>query len=396
MSRKVIYSLCLILSILVLTQCSKDTNNSNTTVDAFTAVKANLNIDMNNLLNYSGQAVPAYITKDNGLANPIANNKATLGRVLFYDKKLSIDNSVACASCHIQQFAFGDTALASRGVEGGLTGRHSMRLINTRFAAEVKFFWDERAASLEQQTTKPMQDHAEMGYSGQSGRGNLATLLAKIQAIDYYKELFKSVYNDTVVTEAKLQECLSQFIRSIQSFDSKFDVGRATANGNNQNFTNFTTQENDGKTLFLSPPVFDANSSRTGGGLGCGGCHGAPEFDIAPGSRNNGIIGKLNAAGIDITNTRAPSLRDIVNSAGSVNSPFMHTGGITTLQAVIGHYGTINIAPGNTNLDAKLMPNGIGQKLNLTAAEVQAMTAFLKTLTGSNVYTDVKWSNPFK
>ncbi len=396
MLRKTIYSPSLLLCILVLTQCSKDTDNTNSTVDAFTAVKANLNIDMANLANYANQSIPAYITKDNGLANPISNSKATLGRVLFYDKKLSIDNSVSCASCHIQRFAFGDTAIASRGVEGGLTGRHSMRLINSRFSAEVKFFWDERAASLEQQTTKPIQDHAEMGFSGTNGRGNLTTLLTKLQGVDYYKELFKSIYSDTIVTEARLQECLSQFIRSIQSFDSKFDIGRATANGNNQNFTNFTAQENEGKTLFLSPPVFDANSSRIGGGLGCGGCHGAPEFDIAPGSRNNGIIGKLNAAGIDITNTRAPSLRDIVNSAGVVNSPFMHTGGITTLQAVIGHYGTINLAPGNTNLDPKLTPNGIGQKLNLTAPEVQAMTAFLRTLTGTNVYTDVKWSDPFK
>lgn len=395
MSKKIVSILIISFCILILTQCSKDTNTSST-IDAFTAVKANLNIDMNNLANYAGQTIPSYITNDNGLANPITNNKATLGRVLFYDKKLSIDNTIACASCHIQKFAFGDTALASRGVEGGLTGRHSMRLVNTRFSAETKFFWDERAASLEIQTTKPMQDHAEMGYSGLSGRGNLATLLAKLQAIDYYKELFKSIYNDTIVTEPRLQECLSQFIRSIQSFDSKFDIGRAAANGNNQNFTNYTAEENLGKSLFLSPPVFDANSSRTGGGLGCDGCHKAPEFDIAPGSRNNGIIGKLNATGIDITNTRAPSLRDITNPSGVVNSPFMHTGNIASLQAVVGHYGTINLAPGNTNLDPKLAPNGIGQKLNLNSTEVNAMIAFLKTLSGNNIYTDVKWSNPFK
>jgi cytochrome c peroxidase len=395
MSRKIIYCASLLFCILVITQCAKDSSSSTTVTGSFEAVKANLTIDMANLANYAGQTIPAYITKDNSTANPINNAKATLGRVLFYDKKLSIDNTVACASCHVQKFAFGDTALASHGVEGGLTGRHSMRLINTRFSAETKFFWDERAASLEIQTTKPMQDHAEMGYSGQSGRGNLATLLAKLQAIDYYKELFKSIYNDTLVTEPRLQECLAQFIRSIQSFDSKYDVGRAQVTAGNQPFPNFTAQENDGKALFTNPPIFDANSSRTGGGLGCDGCHKAPEFDIDPNSKNNGIIGKLNAAGIDITNTRAPSLRDIVNNAGVVNSTFMHTGAIPNLQAVIGHYGTINIAPGNTNLSARLMPNGIGQKLNLTATEVQAMIAFLKTLSGTNVYTDAKWSNPF-
>jgi cytochrome c peroxidase len=73
----------------------------------------------------------------------------------------------------------------------------------------------------------------------------------------------------------------------------------------------------------------------------------------------------------------------------------MHTGVITTLQAAIGHYGTINLAPGNTNLDVKLRPNGFGQQLHLNAQEVNAVIAFLRTLSGTNVYSDVKWSNPF-
>jgi cytochrome c peroxidase len=141
--------------------------------------------------------------------------------------------------------------------------------------------------------------------------------------------------------------------------------------------------------------MFDATGNRITGGLGCQGCHAAPEFDIAPNSGNNGIIGVLNGNGIDINNTRAPSLRDLVNRNDEPNGPMMHTGGITTLQAVIGHYGTINLAPGNNRLDPKLRPNGFGQQLHLTAAEVNATMAFLRTLTGTNVYTDAKWSNPF-
>ena len=127
-------------------------------------------IDLNNLLNYAGQSKPAYIQKDNTpVANPITNAGATLGRVLFYDKNLSVNNTIACASCHQQRFAFGDTALQSLGLTGGLTGRHSMRLVNSRFAEESKFFWDERAASLEVQTSRPIQDHVEMGFSGANG-----------------------------------------------------------------------------------------------------------------------------------------------------------------------------------------------------------------------------------
>lgn len=192
-----------------------------------------------------------------------------------------------------------------------------------------------------------------------------------------------------------MQLALAQFIRSIQSFDSKYDSGRALADNDRQPFSNFTAQENQGKNLFLSPPVFNATGSRTGGGLGCGGCHAAPEFDIDPNSRNNGIIGTISGVGIDITNTRAPSLRDLVKTDGTTNGSMMHTGVITTLQAAIGHYGTINLAPGNTNLDPRLRPNGFGQQLNLTGPEVNAVIAFLRTLSGTNVYVDSKWSSPF-
>jgi len=100
--------------------------------------------------------------------------------------------------------------------------------------------------------------------------------------IGYYKELFQFTFGSDQITETKIQSALAQFIRSIQSFDSKYDAGRALANGNNQNFTNFTNQENSGKNLFMSPPIFDANSNRTSGGVGCAGCHAAPEFDIDP------------------------------------------------------------------------------------------------------------------
>jgi cytochrome c peroxidase len=234
-----------------------------------------------------------------------------------------------------------------------------------------------------------------MGYSGTNGDEGFSGLITKLNQIEYYKELFRFVYGSEDITENKIQLALAQFIRSIQSFDSKYDIGRAQVANDGQAFPNFTPQENQGKNLFLTPPVFDATGNRTGGGVGCAGCHAAPEFDIAPNSGNNGIIGNLNGTGIDITNTRAPSLRDLVKLDGTLNGPMMHTGVITSLQAAIGHYGTINIAPGNTNLDPKLRPNGFGQRLNFNAQEINSLIAFLRTLSGSNVYVDTKWSNPF-
>jgi cytochrome c peroxidase len=392
MRKKTLFLLAVITSIFIAVSCSKSEIGNYPAVES----KFGANINLNQLANYANQSKPAYITKDNTGANPITNAKATLGRVLFYDKQLSIDNSIACASCHKQNFAFGDTAIASDGVAGGLTTRHSMRLVNSRFANETKFFWDERAASLEAQTTQPIQSHVEMGFSGQSGRPVIATLLTKLQGLDYYNELFKFVYGDVAVTETRLQECLAQFVRSIQSFDSKYDIGRAQVPADNAPFPNFTTLENQGKGIFLTPPVFDASGVRINGGLGCQGCHAAPEFDIDPNTGNNGVIGNLNAPGIDINVTRAPSLRDLVGLDGNPNTPMMHTANFATLQNVIGHYGNINLANGNTRLDVRLRPNGFGQQLNLTAAEVQSVVAFIKTLTGRAVYTDARWSDPFK
>lgn len=375
---------------------SENINEGTSTTESYPNVSATFgnNINLNSLENYSIQTIPSYITKDNTLSNPITDKGATLGRILFYDKNLSKNNTISCASCHKQELAFGDTSIASAGVNGN-TVRHAMRLVNSRFSLERKFFWDERASSLEVQTSMPIQDHQEMGFSGTNGDENISALLTKLQNIKYYQELFKFVYGDASVTQDRIQNALAQFIRSIQSFDSKYDAGR-TLTGNDQNpFPNFTTQENLGKTLFLSPPTFDSNGNRTGGGLGCAGCHVPPEFDIDPNTGNNGIIGIIASTGIDLGNTRAPSLRNVTRPDGTENGPFMHTGNLTTLQNAIGHYGNITIAPRNTNLDRRLTPNGIGQKLNLTAVEVNAVIAFFKTLSGNEVYTHRKWSNPF-
>jgi cytochrome c peroxidase len=394
-SVSVIFTICFL--VIIAASCSKSDSQSTPEL-SYPAIKAAFgdNIDLNNLTNYSGQSKPNYIQKDNTGANTITNPKATLGRVLFYDKSLSVNNSISCSSCHKQEFAFSDSELVSTGILGGTTARHSMRLVNSRFAVEQKFFWDERAASLEIQTTQPMMDHSEMGFSGQNGRPAFSTLLTKLQGIAYYNELFKFIYNDLNVTESRLQECLAQFIRSIQSFDSKYDAGRALVTNDNQNFSNFTAEENLGKNLFITPPVFDANSSRIGGGVGCNACHNAPEFDIDPNSRNNGIIGIINSTNRDLTVTRAPSLRDLTRVGGRVNSPMMHTGANQSLRAVINHYNTIVLNQNqNPNLDPRLAPNRIGQKLNLTEAEISAVIAFLQTLSGPNIYSDKKWSNPF-
>ena len=347
-------------------------------------------IDLDDLFNYETQNVPSYITKDNTPeTNQINNEITTLGRVLFYDKNLSENNTIACASCHQQAFAFSDPLTSSVGLNGGNTGRHSMRLVNSRFSNEEKFFWDERAASLENQVTQPIQDHVEMGFSGTNGDPNFNDLILKLSAIDYYQILFEFAFGNSTIDEDKIQKALAQFVRSIQSFDSKFDEGLVQAPNLNAPFPNYTPQENLGKQLFLSPPP--------NGGAGCAGCHAPPEFDIDPNTLNNGVIGMIGSTTeVDLTNTRSPSLRDIANPNGSLNGPMMHDGSITSLSELIEHYNNIPNHPENTNLDNRLQrPGNQTQQLNLTANEKSALEAFLKTLTGTGIYTNEIWSDPF-
>src|SRR3954468_5825967 len=120
-------------------------------------------LDLTSLLNYANQSKPTYINKDNTTSgDAITDSGATLGRVLFYDKRLSRDGSISCSVCHQQALGFSDELVASFGV-AGTTSRHTMRLINPRFGTAIHFFWDQRANTLEDQTTQPIQNAAEMG-----------------------------------------------------------------------------------------------------------------------------------------------------------------------------------------------------------------------------------------
>lgn len=353
-------------------------------------------IDLDNLENYENQTVPAYITKLNDGGNPITDEGATLGRVLFYDPALSIDDTISCSSCHNQSEAFSDLAVQSTGVEGALTGRHSMRLINLQFTDATNFFWDNRATSLEDQESQPLASHAEHGFSGQNGRPDLDDLITKLEGIEYYEELFTFVFGDATITEQRLQIALAQFTKSIWSFDSKYDAGRAQVTDDFQPFPNFTADENVGKILYLDGPL--------DGGAGCQRCHLAPEFDISPLSQHNGVITVAGSPGdTDFTNDRSPTLRDMVGPNGESTGPFMHDGSQATLGAVVDHYDEIPVptdpavrAEFLATIDPLLLDaNGDVERLNLTATQRRQLIDFMRTLSGTSVYTDTRYSNPF-
>ncbi len=398
MNKKQYVGIALMALTVIFFSCSDDEPGSNAVLDKDQSIIAStLTIDLAHLDNYAHQEIPDYITKDNMGNQALSDMGATLGRVLFYDKALSSDQTISCASCHKQDLAFSDVLPVSAGINGH-TPRHSMRLINARFAQRNDFFWDGRAASLEDQTTTPIQDHIEMGFSGRSGDPDFNALIERLEDKAYYTVLFRYAFGSEEITEERIQVALAQFIRSIQSFDSKYDSGRQNASNDQQPFANFSTLENQGKQLFLAPPQFNPNGVRIGGGLGCGGCHRAPEFDIDPNTLSNAVIANATADDLDLGNFNAPSLRDLFNADGTLNGPLMHNGRFQNMPAVLDHYNAIpdpaELAQ-NVFIDRRLLPNNQSQRLNITADERAGVIAFIKTLSGKSVYNDPKWSDPF-
>jgi cytochrome c peroxidase len=301
------------------------------------------------------------------VGNAITNAGATLGRVLFYDRRLSANDQVACASCHRQEFAFSDTARLSRGFAGGLTGRHSMGLANARFYQRGRFFWDERAASLEAQVLQPIQDATEMGMT-------LPTLVTKLSVSPYYAPLFQAAFGTAEITSDRVARALAQFVRSMVSATSRFD--QAFNGGPTPNFPAvFTADELAGQALFNGP-------------AGCARCHGTAAF-ISDDIHNTGLDGTITDVGAGGGRFKAPSLKNI-----AVRAPYMHDGRFTTLEQVVDFYnaGVQN----NPNLDPRLRgPGGQPLRLNLSAVQRAQLVEFLRTTTDDAFRVNPKFSSPF-
>lgn len=335
---------------------------------------------------YANQALPHYLLsqpvtdQDNTPStNHVTDWGATLGRVLFYDKILSLNNSVACASCHQQNFSFADNKAFSVGFAGTPTKRNSMSLVNVKYYRNGKFLWDERGTSLETQTLLPITDPVEMGLP------DLDMAVDRLKTKPYYPVLFKKAFNSTTITSEKIGIALAQFIRSIISYRSKFDEGRTLINSVRSFYPNFTDQENEGKQLFFNPA------------LGCNSCHKTETF-TAPAPKNNGLevssidagIGGILNDPVQVGSFKVPSLKNIEFTA-----PYMHDGRFATLEEVIEHYNS-GVQP-HPNLSSPLRnPDSTPVRLNLTPAQKSALLSFLKTLSDPEIMNDAKFSDPFK
>ena len=324
----------------------------------------------------------------------LTNAGVTLGRILFYDRQLSQNNSVSCASCHEQHHGFADPRRFSEGFEGGRTSRNSMSLANLRYSnlrgAKPGFFWDERAASLEAQALMPIQDRIEMGMA-------LDELKLKLQELPYYPALFHAAFGSERVTSERVAQALAQFVRSLQSWDSKYDRAAAKATGDaSANFADFSEAENLGKSLF-----FDGINGVAE--FGCAHCHLPPTFGMAQ-SFNNGLELKYADSGLGALSRpsndpftpsndgkfKAPSLRNVALSA-----PYMHDGRMKTLEDVVEHYSRGVQPHENLGLAFEDQEPDKPRGFNFNDKQKAALVAFLKTLTDERFVTDPKFADPF-
>lgn len=345
-----------------------------------------LSIDLDDLENYANAALPVYY--GNGAArrdNEPGNNRltdrvATLGRVLFYDEQLSINDTVSCSSCHQQALGFDDDARFSTGFSGTeFTSAHAMRLGNVRYFQGGEMFWNKRADTLEDQATQPIRNAVEMGWDEDAGGIN--ALISKMQGIEYYPLLFDFAFGSETISEERMQDALAQFQRAMVSTDSRWDRGfaqvfdpNAPNNNLNANLPGVSASENRGRQLFMS--------GRNNGGAGCSACHEPPTFALAGNSRSNGLD-----AG-ETVEFKSPSLKNV-----SLSRFFMHDGRFSSLAEVVDHYDSgIQNGPA---LDNRLRQGNNPQRLNLSDTDKQALVDFMETLTDTALTTDAKFSDPF-
>jgi cytochrome c peroxidase len=304
--------------------------------------------------------------------NPVTDAGATLGRVLFYDTRLSANGTTSCSSCHVQQFGFADPRPASGGFAGGATDRHAMNLVNLRYHPRARFFWDERGGNLESMVLLPIENRLEMGQ-------DLARLPEILARDRHYPGLFKSAFGDPDITTDRIGRALAQFLRAMVSYRSKYDEGRAAASSSKVDFANFTAQENRGKALFLR---------------NCALCH-LPDQDahfVMNETVNTGLdadtvgvdggVGDITLNPNDVGLFKSPSLRNV-----AVTGRYMHDGRFATLDEVLDHYSSGG--KNHPNKDVRVQP------LRLTASEKAALVAFLQTLTDPSFLSDPRFSDPF-
>lgn len=284
--------------------------------------------------------------------DPLIKTKAQLGKKLFSEKILSKDSSVSCASCHKPQYAFADTMAFSTGIEGKLTKRNTPSVLNMK--NRPYYFWDGRAASLEQQALMPIQNPDEMGLP-------IDKAVERLNASVEYKMLFRKIFKQDP-TAMNLAAAFSAYEQTLETVNSKFDDW-------SNNLGKLSAAEERGRQIFV------------GDKAKCFDCHREEDFTTDE-FKNIGLYNgsTLTDAGLfnitkkesDLGKFKVPGLRNI-----AVTAPYMHNGMFKTLEEVVNYYNDPQkIVSNSINID-----DALKKPLGLTEREKRDLVAFLKTLT---------------
>ncbi|HWJ04376.1 MAG TPA: cytochrome c peroxidase [Steroidobacteraceae bacterium] len=303
--------------------------------------------------------------------NPTTNAGAALGRVLFYDRRLSIHNLGSCGTCHQQAHGFASPEPFSAGPQGELTRRNVMGLTDVRYNFDGMYFTDQRVFSLERLVPIPIEDRTELGNS-------MKLLVPKLQAVDFYPPLFEAAFGTPEVTEERIAHALAQFLRSLIAFNSKFDRAYHPMDE-----AGVPVPEEVLTSLELrGAEIFNGRGN-------CFRCHaqGAQTMD-SPG--DNGLDPAPANPSAPLVVFRTASLRNVAATA-----PYMRDGRFATLRDVIEHYssGVIDKPTIDPRMRGLFMGNPVN--LNLSEQDKDALEAFLNTLTDESFLTDPRFSDPF-
>jgi|JI10StandDraft_1071094.scaffolds.fasta_scaffold04350_10 cytochrome c peroxidase len=313
--------------------------------------------------------------------NPLTEEGIRLGRFLLYEERLSGDNTQSCASCHGSAVAFTDHGNRfSTGIDGIQGTRNAMALQNLGW--ETSFFWDGRAATLEEQILMPVMDPIEMHEEWPDA-------LAKLQADPVYPTLFLRAFGTPGITQERTAKAIAQFLRTMVSSNSKYD---RMVRGEEL----FTVEEQFGFELTTYEGGLPPDVPMGQGGADCFHCHPSGGGRFTDGQiRNNGLdpeslwsdlgLGALTGLPQDRAKFKTPSLRNV-----ALTAPYMHDGRFQTLEEVIEHYNSGGHASTTVDPNMKYTTGG----LQLSAAKKAQLIAFLHTLTDTEFVNDPRFQDP--
>lgn len=390
-------SICFLLCLLFIYSCEKERNADDYSNDEYALISQDLTLpkvvnnyqlELKEHFLPEGKTYPKVNTVSLGDIQR-NNNKATLGRVLFYDKSLSLDRNVSCGSCHNAERAFSDEKRFSEGVDKVITKRNTLALATTLSfkisynpidpgLSRSKFSWDDSSADLPHQVKTAFRKENEMNIDEDE-------IKKRIAESSFYPILFTKAFGDDEVNSDRIAESITSFIDAISSTNSKFDKGLEASLRFDveRDFYNFTDEENKGKQLFNT---------------NCASCHTDKHNFTVKATANNGLDLEYADKGIGGRLSdpelfgvfKIPFLRNI-----ELTAPYMHDGRFETLEDVVNHYseGIVN----HTNLSDELKNSDNSPKnLNLNQEDKNALVAYLKTLTDENIATDERFLDPFK